>query len=337
LWRDTWALWHEFRTSILAFLFVLFVVGYVYGELHALSGREPLALIDRPYLMLQLMIIEPPYDAPAEAYLIVFWYLLPLVFLFIVGNGVADFVRLFFDRTGRRDAWREALVSTYRKHVIVLGAGHVGLRVVRTLVEMGVDVVVIDNQHDREKDFVLSELGVPTLTEDGRDTLTLEKAGLRHAETFVACTGDDHVNLEAVMKVRQINPTVRVVARVWDENLGAQMRQFLNVSAIISSSELSAPVFAGQALGVEITQTITIGSEKYSTAKLIVSEKSFMRGRTVGEVQASEKCDIVLHLRETTSTVQPSRDIRLDPGDTVVVFARHERTLRLATRNHFGD
>ncbi len=337
LWRDTTALWREFRTSITAFLFVLFVLGHVYGELHKLSGREDLAWIDRPYIMLQLMIIEPPYDAPAEWYLIIFWYALPLVFLFIVGNGVADFVRLFFDRNGRRDAWREALVSTYRNHVIVFGAGHVGLRVVRTLAEMGVDVVVIDHQSEKEKDFVLSELGVPQIMLDGRETIALEKAGLRFAETFIACTGDDHINLEAVMKVRQINPKLRVIARVWDENLGAQMRQFLGVDAIISSSELSAPVFAGLALGAEITQSIQIGAEKYSTIKLAVSDKSFLLNRTVGEVQTTERCDIVLHVRDDQSAIQPPHHITLQPNDVIIVFAPHERSLRIAARNHFGE
>jgi Trk K+ transport system NAD-binding subunit len=337
LWRDTNALWREFRTSITAFLFVLFVVGHVYGELHEFSGREELAWIDRPYIMLQLMIIEPPYDAPAEWYLIIFWYALPLVFLFIVGSGVADFVRLFFDRNGRRDAWREALVSTYRHHVIVFGAGHVGLRVVRTLAEMGVDVVVIDNHTDKEKEFVLQELNVPQIMQDGRDTITLEKAGLRYAETFIACTGDDHINLEAVMKVRQINPKVRVIARVWDENLGAQMRQFLGVDAIISSSELSAPVFAGAALGVDITQSVQVNSEKYTTIRLNIGEKSFLKGRTIGEVQTTERCDIVLHVRGEQNSIQPPHHITLQPGDVIVVFALHERSLRIATRNHFGE
>jgi Trk K+ transport system NAD-binding subunit len=337
LWRDTNALWREFRRSIITFLLVTIVGGYIYGELHEFSGRESLALIDRPYVMLQLMILETPYDAPREWYLIAFWYALPVIFVFIVGNGVADFVRLFFDREGRRDAWKEALVSTYRDHVIVFGAGHVGLRVIRTLAEMGVDVVVIDNMMDKEKQFVLQELNVPVIVEDGRDTLTLDKAGLRYAESFIACTGNDHTNLEAIMKVRQINPSVRIVARVWDDNLGAQMKQFLGVEAVISSSELAAPTFAGLALGIEITQKIHIDMEEYSTVKLVVSARSFLNGRTVGDVQSREKCDIVLHVRDGKDFVQPPHDLTLQTGDIVVIFARHERSLHIATRNHYGQ
>jgi hypothetical protein len=133
---------------ILAFVLVTVVGGFIYGELYYQARGVTIPLIARPYIMLQLMILETPEDAPSEWQLVLFWYLLPPIFVFIVGNGVVDFVRLFFNRDARRDAWEEAVASTYRNHVIVFGAGHVGLRVVRALVDMGFDVVVIDNSPD---------------------------------------------------------------------------------------------------------------------------------------------------------------------------------------------
>jgi voltage-gated potassium channel len=336
LWRDTQALWGEFQRPILAFVLVTIVGGFVYGELHALAGYTPIPLIDRPYIMLQLMTLQASLDIPPEWYLIAFWYVLPLVLIFIVGNGVADFVRLFFNRQGRQNAWREALVSTYRNHVIVLGAGHVGLRVIRTLAEMEVDVVVIDSKPTKEANFVIKELGLPLIIEDGRDALVLDQAGLRHADAFVVCTGDDHINLEVVMKVRQINPKVRIVSRVWDDGLGAQMRQFIRVDAVISSSGLSAPVFAGLALGVEITQTINIDGEEYSTVKLIVETSSYLINKTIRDIQVNDKCDVVLHIQDNQNAIQPAHDRVVKEGDTLVIFAKHERTLAIATRNHYG-
>lgn len=333
LWQDTQALWREFQSSIVAFLLVTVGGGYIYGELHEFSGRGALAMIDRPYIMLQLMILETPYDAPEEWYLILFWYALPLIFIFIVGNGVADFVRLFFNRS-ERDAWKEALVSTYRRHIIVFGAGHVGLKVVRVLAEMGLDVVAIDNDPDEETLFVLNELDVPLIRGDGRATATLEKANLRQAAAFVACTGNDHANLEVIMKVRQLSPKVRIVTRVWDETLGAQMKQFMGVAGILSSSGISAPVFAGMALGVDITQVLIINDEEYSTAKLIVSEGSALLGRTVGDIQTNDKVDVVLHGRGNATTVQPPHDVVVNVGDTIVIFGLHLRTLAIASANY---
>lgn len=334
LWRDTVTLWREFRSSILTFLIAVVVGGYIYGELHAFSGREPIELIDRPYIMLQLMILETPYDAPPEWYLIIFWYLLPVMLVFIIGSGVTDFVRLFFNRDGRRNAWREALISTYRHHVIVLGAGHVGLRVVRSLIDLDIDVVVIDNSPDAGVDEILHQLQVPILHEDGRSAATLEKAGIQHADAFIACTGNDHMNLDVIMRVRHLNEKIRIVSRVWDDQFSTQIQKFLNVQAVLSSSALAAPVFAGLALGVEITQSLHVAGEDFSTVRLTAQPQSFLAGQNIGDLQREYGVDIVLHQRGDAVSVQPSRDQIVESGDTLVIFARHEKSLEMAARNH---
>src|SRR5262249_18046891 len=152
--------------------------------------------IDLPYMMLGLMLLQAPTDIPPQPELIVFWYVLPAVAVYIVGRGVSDFVRLFFNRNERRAAWEEAVASTYRNHVIVMGVGHVGLRVTRTLVAMGFEVVGIDQTVKPEVEKELSDLGVPLIIADGRSPEVLEKAGLRLAQSFIACTSSDQTNLE---------------------------------------------------------------------------------------------------------------------------------------------
>lgn len=333
IWRDTRALLHQFRLPILAFLLVTVVGGLIYGELYRLARGVEIALIDRPYIMLQLMILETPEDAPAEWYLILFWYVLPVLFVIIVGRGAADFVRLFFNRDERRDAWREALASTYRNHVIVFGAGHVGLRVIRALVEMGVEVVVIDNDPDEGVEEVLIGSKTPLITGDGRVPGTLEKAGLPYADSFVCCTGNDHTNLEAIMRARDMNPDIRIVARVWDDQFARQIERFMHVQTVLSSSELSAPAFAGAALGIDITQTLKVHGVDYSMIRLDVKAGSFMDGQSVRTLQHSNDMDIVLYSRDDTVEVQPPGDIVIRAGDTVVIFARHDRILDVVKRN----
>jgi voltage-gated potassium channel len=333
VWRDTRALWRQFYKPILAFLVVTLVGGYIYGEIYYNLRGISIPLIDRPYMMLQLMILETPEDVPPEWQLVLFWYLLPPVLVFIVGNGVADFVRLFFNRDERRDAWREAVASTYRNHVIVFGAGHVGARVIRTLTDMGFDVVVIDNNPDDGIEDMLRELDVPLLVLDGRASATLEKAGLRDAEAFVACTGNDQVNLEAIMRARDMNPDVRIVARVWDDQFAQQITRFMNVQSVLSSSELSAPVFAGLAVGVEMAQTSRVNDVDYSTVRLTVARGSFLDGHAVGRLQKENDMDIVLHSNGGETRVQPPSDVIVHAGDTLVIFAHHERVLDVVGRN----
>lgn len=330
--RDSRALLHEFRWSIIGFLLVVMVGGFIYGELYFLARGESIPHIDRPYFIIQLMFFAAD-GVPAEWYLVIFWYAMPVILLLIVGRGAADFLQLFFNRDERRDAWREALASTYRHHIIILGAGHVGLRVIRALHDMGVDVVVIDHQAKPGVDEALRAMKIPVIMTDARLPSTLEKAGLRDADAIVICTGDDHTNMDVVMRVRDMNPQIRVVVRMWEDQFARQIERYMNVQSVLSSSELSAPVFAGAALGVDITQTLQIKGVDYSLIRLKVQQGSFLANQPLGKLQDDHDMDIVLHERDDSVEVEPHSDTMIAAGDYLVIFARHERILELVAQN----
>lgn len=333
VWRDTSALLREFRTPLLLFIIVTVGGGWLYGELWVIAGNERMAFYQLPIMMVELMVLEIPTEMPREPYLIIFWYLLPPIAVFIIGRGAADFFRLFFNRNERRDAWEEAVASTYRNHVIVLGLGHVGLNVARTLVDMGFEVVGVDTKVSLDLDNTLNAMGVPVIVGDGRSETILEKAGIHHADAFMACTSIDYVNLEAIMMARDMNPDVRIVARMFDGRSASQLKRFMGVKAVMSSAQLAAPVFAGAAVGIEITQTLKVGDEEYSMVRLTVEPGSFLDGCTIDELQRSQNIDIVLHERSGAIDVHPDNTITVESGDTLVIFAHHRKITDIVARN----
>jgi len=327
------AILREFRGPILAFLIATLGGGAIYGELYRLVRGEVIAWIDRPYVALQLMLIEPPEPVPPEPALVVFWYLMPLVFLVLIGFGAADFLDLFFNRDESRDRWSEAIAMTFRDHVIVLGVGHVGLRVVRDLHDLGLDVAVVDHDpHPGARD-TLDRLDVPCVLGDVRARATLERAGLGDADVFVACTGDDRLNLEVCMKVRERAEHVRIVARVWDRAIGDRMEKFGLADQVLSAADLSAPAFAGAAAGVEITQTIEVAGAEYSSARVDIEAGSFLVGMEIGRVERDNELEVTLLRDEGGVTVDPDEAIELRAGQSVVVFAEHVRVLDVVARN----
>ncbi len=349
--RDTMALLREFRVPLIVFHLAALGGGFLYRELLGVAGYPQPPHFDMPYYMLALMVLETPTAVPNEPYLIIFWYIMPAIALYVVGRGVVDFVRLFFNRKERRSAWEEAVASTYRNHIIVMGAGHVGMRVARTLAHLGFDLVVIDLHPTEEVDEDLQELKVPLIVGDARDELTLEKAGLPYADAFVVCTSEDYLNLETIMAVRDMKPEIRIVARIWDSRFSRQIQQFMGVNVVLSASDLAAPVFAASAVGLEITQTITVHGKEYSMIRLEVAEGSLMDGHTVGALQDKYDIDIVLYAAGDTepesdtkpvfyreglderADVHPSRELMVRGGDTLVVFASHDRIVDLVQRN----
>ena len=344
-WHDTRALISEFRRPLLIVFLAVFGGGYVYMQLNnSFSANDALNYVDMPYIMLALMVLEASIDVPKEPYLIVFWYVMPLLAVYVVGRGAANFLRLFIDREQRRGAWEAAVAATFRRHIIVIGIGHTGMRITRELTQMGFEVVAIDMDVGNEAHERLHKLDVPLIAGDARNEQILEAAQLERASAAIVCTSNDYTNLEVTMRARDMNGSVRIVARMWDDRLARQIENFFNVE-VLSASELAAPAFAGAAVGAEITQNLHIAGMEYSMIRLVVRQGSFMDGATVDGVQESEGVDIVLLHRENGGgsraarhpDVHPDGQVIVRAGDTIVLFAHHDRITELIGRNESGQ
>ncbi len=167
---------------------------------------------------------------------------------------------------------------------------------------------------------------------DARNLAIMEKAGLRYASALIVCTANDFLNLEVCVRAREINKTARIVVRMWDTELSNHLKNSLNAETL-SSSDLSAPAFAGMALGADIAPMLHIRDEPYSMIRLQVEPGSFMDGSTIAALQDENDMDIVLHERDDQVNVHPEGDLSVCAGDIIVTFAKHTRIMQIVARN----
>ena len=132
-------------------------------------------------------------------------------------------------------------------HVVVVGIGHVGFRVVDELVALGVPVVAVDADPDG---FFLSSVRAqaPLISGDARLDDTLFRAGLPNARAVVAATGDDSVNLGIGLAARRMKPGIRTVVRLFDEEFARKVERALGIDTALGSSRIAAPTFVAAAL-----------------------------------------------------------------------------------------
>lgn len=142
-------------------------------------------------------------------------------------------------------------------HVVVVGIGHVGFRVVDELVALGVPVVAVDADPDG---FFLSSVRAqaPLVTGDARLDDTLQRAGLPDARAVVAATGDDSVNLGVGLAARRMNPKIRTVVRLSDEEFARKVEKALGVDTALGSSRIAAPTFVAAALFSDVAKAFVI-------------------------------------------------------------------------------
>lgn len=335
------SIWTDFLRSVLIFVLVTVVGGFIYGEWYNAIYDNDLDLLTRPYVIVQLMILESPEDhPPPEPHLLLFWYMLPPLFAFIVARGAADTFRLFFSRE-REQEWRKAVASTYRRHVIVMGAGHVGLRVITTLRQLGLDVVAIDLNPDDETEERLRRLHVPLIRGDGTHALTMEEVGITSAVAFIACTGHDPTNQDALRRVnvfKSRHDALRVVVRMWSEQAANELNYRHGIQTALSSARIAAPMFAGLALGFETTPELTINGTQYATLCMRITPNSPLANQRVDVLQSTHHMDVVLLGKGPHDAhVNPSGKLFVQANDTLVVFGQSQQVMRVAASNFLAQ
>jgi voltage-gated potassium channel len=111
-------------------------------------------------------------------------------------------------------------------HVIICGFGHSGRTAAAELVNRGGEadqLVVIDTDDAVLK--LAAGSGHIGLRGDATMQQTLRDAGVDRAGTVIVTTGRDDTNALVVLTVRQLNPAVRVIAAIREEENGPLLRQ----------------------------------------------------------------------------------------------------------------
>ncbi|HEX9941712.1 MAG TPA: NAD(P)-binding protein [Thermoanaerobaculia bacterium] len=147
-------------------------------------------------------------------------------------------------------------------HIVVVGMGHIGFRVVDELAALGVPAVAVDA--DPDGSFLAAvRTKVPLVVGDARLDDTLERAGLARARAVVAATGDDSVNLGIGIAARRMNPRVRTVVRLFDAEFARKVENALGIDAALSSSRIAAPTFVAAALFSDVAKAFIVGDRLF--------------------------------------------------------------------------
>jgi len=331
-WRDTVLLFKEFSWSLIAFLAVLLGGGLLYYNIGILAHEPVHSLAEAVYLVLGLIFLQPTIDFPHDWHLQLFFFLLPAIGLSVIVQGVAEFSTLFFNRRARSKEWEMAVASTFDKHVIIIGLGHLGYQTLKNLITMNMDIVAIEMDPDKELVTEVQSIGVPVIVADANKQTTLENAGVIKAASIILCTQNDPLNMQIAIKAKAMNPNIRVVTRIFDEHFAQAIQNQFDFIAL-SSSVMSAPQFAAAAAGIEMTRPISIEGESYSLAKFDISNKSKLAGLSAEEIEQGFEVSLVLVKRNNVSEVHPHPDRTIQPNDCIVVLSSPNQIKRIIKAN----
>lgn len=146
-------------------------------------------------------------------------------------------------------------------HVVVVGMGDVGTRVLTTLLERGIAAVAVDTNDGARGVLFARARGVPVVIGDGREPEVLTAAQVGGARAILAVTSDDMANIGislsavAVDRAPEAAPLRRVL-RLFDEDFARRVQGLIPGSAPRSASQLAAPAFAASVTGPDVHDTV---------------------------------------------------------------------------------
>jgi Trk K+ transport system NAD-binding subunit len=330
--RDTLLLLNEFQGPLLFFAITIIGLGILF-EFAARELNEPVgSLAEAVYLMLTLTFLQPSGAFPRHPFLQSFFFFMPLVGVATLARGLADFGILLFNRRARSKEWEMAVASTYSKHTILIGLGHLGFRVVDKLHDMGESVVAVELNPSANLFSAVQAMDIPVIQDDATQPTALEAAGVRNAKTIILCMQNDSVNLQVALKARSINPQIQVVIRIFDEDFARALHDQFGFIAL-SATEMAAPVFAAAAAGMNVTNPISVEGQLLSLANLTIAKGSILAGKTVGFIEDNYHLSIVFVRFDHHSQMHPTDSRVLTSGDMIGVLGGPEHLSHLMHDN----
>jgi Trk K+ transport system NAD-binding subunit len=216
-----------------------------------------------------------------------------------------------------------------RDHVVVVGLGSTGIRVVSDLTAAGYDVVVIERDENNRFLSIAAKLDVPVIFGDSTMRQTLESARVDRARGVAVLTQADMQNIGTGIVLLEIlgsDTQVPIVMRVQGRALAAAVNRQFGFENVRSIVDLAAPWFIGAAMGLQVLGTFWVGQRSFMVGGMLVTAGSELDGLKLVDMSTHTRV-IAITRPEGTVSLRPRRDARLKAGDTVYLIGPYRELI----------
>lgn len=152
---------------------------------------------------------------------------LVIVSIGIFAYAVTTFTRYIVEgvfRNSYKDSKVKRKIDRLSDHVIICGYGRNGKQTATELLDHDVPIVIIE--HDAETVQSLRETqGMLYIEGDATDEETLSLANLNNARALITTLPEDADNLFVVLTAKELNPSLKIIARASQENSDVKLKR----------------------------------------------------------------------------------------------------------------
>lgn len=214
------------------------------------------------------------------------------------------------------------------KHTIVCGYGKIGRAISLKLYELGLDFVVLDTNEEHLAEA--EQRGYNIMNGDAAVDGVLLSARIRKASFIVLCINDDASNINISLAARELNPDIFVVARGSDPTIEYRMLR-AGANTVVYPLDLGGEqighILARHA-GVSEPEDNNSAAQEVMGYSLRIFPHYENEQTTIGAVKEKTGAinALVLHRTDGTDIENPTDDMELNYGDSVLELVKKDST-----------
>jgi trk system potassium uptake protein TrkA len=202
-------------------------------------------------------------------------------------------------------------------YIVIMGGGRVGFRLASSLVAVGHDVTLIENDSELCSNAA-SELDALVICGNGTDIKTLLEANIGDADVFVAATGNDEANLLSCILVKDYN-IPKVIARVSNPDHDDAFRK-VGIDVVVSPELTAAGYLEKLITRPKIADLIVIGRGNAELLELSVDNTKIF-GKKIGELSPTDDY-IIAAIHKNGEIKIPKDGMMLKKGDRISILVK---------------
>jgi len=221
-------------------------------------------------------------------------------------------------------------------HYLICGLGDTGVHVFEELHRTKRACVLLDMDPDRIA-AAIRECPAPFVAGDCETEETLRQAGIDRAAGFVACLSEDKDNVYLVLTARQLNPSLRIVARAVNPESIEKLRR-AGADVVVSPNLIGGLRIASEMVRPTVTNFLDLMLRAKDAVIRIeeveIPEHSPVEGKSIRDVNIRARTGLlILALTDPHGggefIYNPESDRELHPGMTLVVLGNVDDVVRL--------
>lgn len=204
-------------------------------------------------------------------------------------------------------------------YLIVAGGGKVGANLTRSLIEMGHEVTLIEQQRGRYERLD-EELEHQVQLGDATEIHVLERAGIsRPPEIVIAATGDDEDNIIICQLALEKYAVPKVVARVNDPRNQPHF-DLLGIAPTVCATSSLLALVEHEVPEHGLVHLLELRKESLEIVEVQIEERSPCLGKTLSGLRLPEGSRLIAVVRNGETHLDGA--LTLEPGDQVLAVLR---------------